>query len=81
MRNKGKEKNVNSLAVQWLGLCAFTAKGPGGQKKKLKKKKIRRKCQVRSKLDILKVFSSLFSQTSPQIIENTFNRQKYSLFL
>ena len=29
--DKGRELNLdlgNSLAVQWLGLCAFTAKGP-----------------------------------------------------
>ena len=50
----GKYQRENSLAVQWLGLCTFTAKGPGsipgqrtnipqasrcGQKKKKKKKK------------------------------------------
>ena len=30
--DKGRELNLdlgNSLAVQWLGLCAFTAKGLG----------------------------------------------------
>ena len=52
--DKGRELNLdlgNSLAVQWLGLCAFTDKGPSsisgwgtkilqasgwGQKKKIK---------------------------------------------
>jgi len=26
---KGKKERKNSLAVQWLGLPAFTAEGPG----------------------------------------------------
>ena len=45
------------------------------------KKKKREKISVRNELDILKVFFSLIPQTSPQIIENAFSNEKYSLFL
>ena len=45
------------------------------------KKKKREKISVRNELDILKVYFSLIPQTSPQIIENAFSNEKYSLFL
>ena len=44
-------------------------------------KKKKEEMSVRNKLDILKVFSSLIPQTSPQIIEHAFSKEKYSLFL
>ena len=44
-------------------------------------KKKKEKTSVRNELDILKVFFSLIPQTSPQIMENAFSKEKYSLFL